>query len=166
MNTTKLFLASKIFHLIPETRFFPLKSKLLRWCGAKIGQNVRITSSARFICTGDLSIGDDVWIGEQTLIVGGSAAIRIGSQVDIGPRVTLVTGTHKLWEDTMRAAGSGYSRPIIIEDGVWIGCGSIVLGGISVGRGTAIAAGSVVIRDAAPHSLYAGNPATLKKIQT
>lgn len=163
MNTVKLFLMNKIFSLLPETRCFGFKVVLLRWCGATIGRNVRITSSVRIMLTGDLYVGDDVWIGEQTLIAGGDATIKIGSHVDIGPRVSIITGTHKLWEDSERAAGASYSKPIIIEDGVWLGCAAIILGGVAIGRGTAIAAGAVLIHDASSHALYAGNPAIKKR---
>ena len=163
MNSSKMYLARLLFLLLPETRCFPLKRLLIRWCGATVGNNVRITSSARFILGGSLEIGDDVWIGEQVLIVGGDADVRIGSRVDIGPRVTIVTGSHELWESPDRAAGKGSSMPIVIEDGVWLGAGATILGGVSVGRSSVIAAGAVVIRDTEPYTINAGNPAVMKR---
>lgn len=53
--------------------------------------------------------------------------------------------------------------PIIIEDDVWIGYGSIILSGVKIRRGTIIAAGSVVTKDTEEYSIYGGNPA--KKIK-
>lgn len=164
MNSRRLYLIKIVFSLLPETRCFSIKRALLRWCGASIGDNVRITSSARFVLTGELIIGDDVWIGEEVLIVGGSAEVRIGSRVDIGPRVTLVTGSHRLWGAPDRAAGDGYCLPIIVEDGVWLGAGSIVLGGVSLGYSSVVAAGSVVIRNTDPYTVNAGNPASVKRM--
>jgi acetyltransferase-like isoleucine patch superfamily enzyme len=50
---------------------------------------------------------------------------------------------------------------VIIEDDVWIGYGSIVLSGVKIGRGSIVAAGSVVTKDIEPYSIVAGNPAKL-----
>jgi acetyltransferase-like isoleucine patch superfamily enzyme len=47
---------------------------------------------------------------------------------------------------------------VVIESGVWIGGGSIILGGVRIGRHSVIGAGSVVIRDIRPHSVAVGCP--------
>ena len=93
MNSRRLFVTHCLFALLPPTRAFGLKRALLRWCGAKIGTNVRVASSARFCLTGDLSIGSDTWVGHGVLVVGGDAPVTIGENVDIGPRVVIVTGS-------------------------------------------------------------------------
>lgn len=57
------------------------------------------------------------------------------------------------------------SKPINIEDDVWIGMHSIILKGVNVGKGAIIAAGSVVTKDVPPFTIAAGNPAkAIKKI--
>jgi maltose O-acetyltransferase len=159
MNAARLYVVHGLFALIPPTRFFAFKASLLRWAGAQVGRNVRVVSSARFHLSGDLAIGDGTWIGEDARIVGGTAAVNIGANVDVGPRVTLVTGTHVLWETTQRAAGSGYSSPIRIGDGVWIGACATVLGGVEVGACAMVAAGSLVERAVPSFTLVAGVPA-------
>lgn len=166
MDSRKLFLIQKIFAFLPETRFFALKRRLLRWSGANIGRNVRIASSARFSFVGGLTIGDNVWIGEQVLITGGNVLIKIGSNVDIGPRALIVTGTHLLWDKPERAAGTDYSLPIVIEDGVWLGANVTVLGGVTLGYCSFAAAGAVVINDVPPFSMCAGNPAVIKRTKS
>ena len=101
MHPSRLWIYRLITALLPETRFFGLKVRLLRWCGAQIGSNVRINSSARFAGNGHLVIGDDVWIGPGDLLSAvGSATLTIGSHCDLAPQVTLLTGTH--------VAGGGY----------------------------------------------------------
>lgn len=136
---------------------------MLRWAGAHIGNNVRIVSSARFYLSGELSIGDNTWIGEDALVVGGNADVKIGCNVDIGPRVVIVTGSHRLWETSMRAAGSGYSEPIVVSDGVWIGACATVLGGVTIGECAMVASSSLVNRSIEPFTAVAGIPSKLVK---
>ena len=54
-------------------------------------------------------------------------------------------------------------RPIVIEDGAWIGMQSLILPGVTLGRGSVISAGAVVTENVPPNSLVAGNPATLRE---
>lgn len=161
MRSAVLFCCYLIFPIFPLTRMFGVKASLLRFAGGVIGQNVRIASSARFYVGGGLQIGDNCWIGEDVLATGGDADIVLGKDCDIGPRVTLVTGSHRLWETPERAAGSGMSLPIRIGDGVWIGAGATILGGVEIGDCAMVAAGAIVNSDVAPYSMVAGIPAKL-----
>lgn len=129
MKAGRLFVVNLLFGMIPATRCFGLKRALLRWCGAEIGKNVRIVSSARFHLTGNLTIGDDAWVGHEVLVVGGDAEVKIGPKVDIAPRVMIVTGSHELFTEPDRAAGKGYSKPVFIDTGAWLGAASVILGG-------------------------------------
>jgi maltose O-acetyltransferase len=159
MKPGLLYVYALLSSLLPLTRLFGLKAALLRMAGATVGSNVRVASSARFHLEGALSIGDGCWIGEDVLMVGGKANIRIGPKCDIAPRVTLVLGSHVLWETADRAAGSGVSRPIEIGAGVWIGAGSTILGGVRIGDCAMIAAGSVVTAHVERYTMVAGVPA-------
>jgi maltose O-acetyltransferase len=60
--------------------------------------------------------------------------------------------------DGPHTAGAGRADPVKIEDGVWIGAGSIILGGVTVGRKSVIAAGSVVNKNIPPSVIAAGVP--------
>ena len=148
-----------VFWLIPPTRFFAFKRRLLCWCGADIGVNVRISSSARFLTTGNISIGDNTWIGHECLIIGGGADVSIGANCDLGPRISLVTGTHVLMSEGISAAGDGHSEAIFLEDGVWIGASVTVLGGVTIGAGSMVAAGSLVRENVPANTVVAGVPA-------
>jgi virginiamycin A acetyltransferase len=53
--------------------------------------------------------------------------------------------------------------PIIVEDDVWIGTDSIILSGVTLGKGTIVAAGSIVTKSTLPYSVIGGNPAKLIK---
>lgn len=161
MKGGRLFLVYLIFSVIPATRLFSIKAALLRWAGAKIGANVRIVSSARFYVGGQLSVGDDTWIGHEVLVVGGAADVTIGARVDLAPRVTLITGTHELYSVPGRAAGAGYSLPIDIQDGVWIGASATVLGGVTVHECAVVAAGALVRYDIQAFNVVGGVPARI-----
>lgn len=150
---------------IPETRLFAFKASVLRWCGATVGKNVRVCSSATILGSSALSIGDDVWIGPSVFLSAtGTAELKIGSRVDIAPRVMILTGTHEVEKGGPRAAGRGLSKSVTIGDGCWLGAASIVLPGVVLLDRTVVAAGSVVNRSSEiPCQLLAGVPASVKK---
>lgn len=55
------------------------------------------------------------------------------------------------------------ARPVLIEDGVWIGSGSTILPGVTVGQNSVIGAGSVVVKDIPANSIAVGNPCRVIK---
>lgn len=81
--------------------------------------------------------------------------LRIGSNVSISPEVTILTAFHRMDDPQFRVE----SRPVVIEDHVWIGTRSTILSGVTLGRGSVVAAGAVVTRDVAPLEVVAGVPA-------
>ena len=92
--------------------------------------------------------------------------VRIGESVMIGPNVTLATPLHPLLpeERSVRQRPDGsvydleYAKPITIADGCWLGANVVVCGGVHIGEGSVVGAGSVVTRDVPPRGLAAGNP--------
>ena len=92
--------------------------------------------------------------------------VHIGDNVLIGPNVTIATPMHPLAAEErnvrQRADGSyytlEYAKPITIGDSCWLAANVTVCGGVTIGEGCVIGAGSVVTRDIPPHSLAAGNP--------
>ena len=166
MRPSRLWIYRLITALLPETRLFGLKVRLLCWCGAQIGTNVRINSSARFAGNGHLVIGDDVWIGPGNLLSAvGSATLSIGSHCDLAPQVTLLTGTHTVWGGiTKHMAGTGCARSVSIGDGCWLCARSLILPGVTLAEQTIVAAGAVVTTTCTePRVLLAGTPAKIAK---
>ncbi len=123
------------------------------------------------------SIGDDVEIrpplqvdygyritvGNGTFVNFGAimldvAPITIGSDVQIGPNVQLLTPTHPLDPDLRRAKWES-AQPITIGDNVWLGGGAIVGPGVTIGENTVVGAGAVVTRDLPPNVVATGVPA-------
>lgn len=125
-----------------------------------MGNNVRICSSARILGNGSLIIGDNTWIGHETLIIC-SSSVTIGSNVDIAPRVFIGTGTHEIDLTTAGVAGEGISKDVVIGNGCWLGAGSIILPGIVIGEKTVVAAGAVVTKSFNSHQVIGGVPARI-----
>jgi acetyltransferase-like isoleucine patch superfamily enzyme len=87
----------------------------------------------------------------------------MGDNVIFGHGVILTTGTHnygKVGIDRIKAVPRS-GCDIVIEDGVMIGSGAIILGKVRVGRNAVVGAGSVVNRDVQSNTLVAGVPAKL-----
>lgn len=105
----------------------------------------------------NISFGDNVFLNFNVVMLD-CGPIRIGSNVLVGPAVQFYAATHPLDADTRRT-GLEYGSSITVEDDVWIGGGAIILPGVTIARGSVIAAGSVVTRDVPPAVVVAGNPA-------
>src|ERR1700733_1186200 len=102
----------------------------------RVGCNVFINQNCTFYDLGGLDIADDVMIG---------------------PNVSIITTGHPLDPSQRRATTIG--KPIVIEKNVWIATGAIIIGGVTIGEHSVVAAGSVVTKDVPANSLVGGNPA-------
>lgn len=83
--------------------------------------------------------------------------MHIGANAFIAPGVCIACAGHAI-DPAQRAAGIGTSKPITIEDDVWIGANATVCGGVTIGKGSIIGAGSVVVKDIPAGVIAAGNP--------
>lgn len=162
--TARLALINRLISALPLTRLYKAKALLYRYAGLEIHPSARIVSSARFWGEGRISVGADTFIGHDVLVLAGQAAVSIGSCVDIGPRVTIVNGTHEIDMENLHSAGRGYSLDIVIGDGVWIGAGSTIIAGCRIGAKSIIAAGSVVTADIPAEVISVGVPCRPVKI--
>jgi len=127
---------------------------LLRFFGAKIGRGVVIKPNIRVKFPWKLLVGDYVWLGEDVWI-DNLEKVNIGNNVCISQGAYLCTGNHNWSKVTFDLE----VKPIIIEDGVWIGAGGIVCPGVTLKDHSVITAGSIVVKDTEPYMIYQGNPA-------
>lgn len=81
--------------------------------------------------------------------------LRIGDAVSVSPDVVVLTASHRVDDPSFRVE----TRPVVIEDNVWIGTRATILPGVTLGRGAVVCAGAVVTRDVAPLAIVAGVPA-------
>ena len=112
-------------------------------------------------CT-NIMIGARSFLNVATNFTVNYDSVSIGSDVQVGPRVSFETLGHNL----VYVAGKGRGRtsaPIVVEDEVWIGAGAIILGGVTIGRAAVVAAGAVVTKDVPPYTLVGGVPARIIK---
>jgi len=110
-----------------------------------------------------LRVGDHSNIGPYCYI-GCSGLISIGKNVMISPRVSIYAENHVFdsTEDTIKSQGVK-RKTVVIEDDCWIAANSIILAGVTIGKGSVVAAGSVVSKDVPPYSVVAGVPARIIK---
>jgi acetyltransferase-like isoleucine patch superfamily enzyme len=138
----------------------------------KVGKNVTIKSS--ILATeenGYIELGDNTFISNASIASYNS--IIIGSYVFIAGGVNIVdTDFHPLdaaqrLADTVALSPAGdkknrppfQSKPVVIEDDVWIGFNATILKGVTIGRGAIIQPGSVVLKDVPAGAVVSGNPA-------
>jgi len=112
-----------------------------------------------------MQIGSGTWIGQKCFFHS-AGGIEIGSNVGIGPGVMIITSTHG---EEGRQKPILHSRiefaPVVIEDDADIGVGSILLPGITIGKGAQVGAGAIVTKSVEPYNVVAGNPAKILRIR-
>jgi maltose O-acetyltransferase len=106
----------------------------IRRTGVSLGANSRINRDCMIDVRGGVTIGDNV---------------------SISPQVAISTAAHSAVDPQFRVE----IRPVAIEDNVWIGMRATILGGVTLGRGSVVAAGAVVTKDVPPLTVVAGIPA-------
>lgn len=113
-----------------------------------------------------MSIGDNTWIGQQVFIHSGGG-VTIGKNVGLGPAVKILTSRHQEeGRDVPIIFSAIECAPVIIEDDCDVGIGSIILPGVTLGRGTQVGAGAVVTKSMPPYSVVAGVPARVLRSRT
>ena len=176
-NTNKIVFSSYKMHKTHGDGLFSVKDF------KKIGENVIFEKGVLVFHPENISIGNNVYIGHNTILKGyyknemvigdhtwigqgcflhSGGGLEIGKAVGIGPMVKVITSVHR--EDD-------FSKPlifcdlefmkVIIEDECDIGVGVTILSGVKIGEGSIIGAGSVVAKDVAPYTVVAGVPAVV-----
>lgn len=113
---------------------------------------------------GTIIIGDDTHIQPRCQLSAYMGSIRIGRRVEIAPNCSFYPYNHGLSADRpIRQQPVQSKGGIVIGDDVWLGVGSIVLDGVTIGQGAVIGAGSVVSRDIPPLAIAVGMPAKVVK---
>ena len=115
------------------------------------------------------NIGDhkgEIIIGKYSLITPG-VRIMAAEKIKIGDACMIAHGVyisdadwHGIYD---RAEPVGQTKPVILEDNVWVGDSAIICKGVTIGKNSIIGAGAIVTKDVPQNSIFAGNPAKLVK---
>lgn len=158
--------------------------RMLQWIYMKRGKHTVIYRSVRkdivpfnkfslgdysviedFCCinnaVGDLYIGHHTRIGLHNTIIG---PVNIGNHVNLAQGVVVSGLNHNFQDTNKRIDEQGVSTlPITIHDDVWIGANAVITAGVTIGRHSVVAAGSVVTKDVPEYTVVAGSPARVIK---
>lgn len=120
----------------------------------------------------NLSVGDGTSIPKGSTFYCTEAPLTIGKKVIFGPKPTIITGDHRIdilgkhiIDVTVDEKLPENDMPVTIEDGCWIGANVTILKGVTIGRGSVVAAGAVVTKSCAPYSIIGGIPAKVIKMR-
>lgn len=159
---------------------FGLRSRLIKpemltnTKSIKIGKRVEIRKHARLETFGPMKDNKPkLTIGDGTSIhlyfhCGAAESVTIGKDVLMASRIYISDHDHEFDNPEIAPVNSRklITKPVTIEDGVWIGEGAVILKGVTIGKRSVIGANSVVTKDIPPYHVAAGVPAKIiKKIE-
>lgn len=132
--------------------FFTPFDSVMTYENIYCGSNVHIAYHADFVATrSKIIIGDNVVFGPHVSIRGGDHRMNV-----VGKFITEVGDDSKL---------PGNDQDVVFEGDNWIGMNSTILKGVTIGRGSIVAAGSVVNKSTLPYSIVGGVPAKVLKMR-
>ncbi len=129
---------------------------IIRKVFAEVGENCYIEPPFHANWGCNMHVGNNFYSNFNLTVVD-DADIYIGDSVMIAPNVTIATGTHPVCPE-LREQVYQYNLPVHIGNKVWIGAGSVILPGVTIGDGSVIGAGSVVTKDIPSGVVAVGNP--------
>lgn len=136
------------------------------------GKNIMIKpTTSIFKGIENIYIDDDVRIARYATIYTTRAKVFIGSKTGIAPYLKIITGNHRIDNighfmfDGDQNKKPDDDKDIIIEGDSWFGINVTILSGVTIGRGSIIAAGAVVTKSCPPYSIIGGIPAKVLKFR-
>lgn len=151
---------------LPRFKFFDKsRHRLLSLAGVVIEGACQIWAPITIRPIGgakNITIGKGSFLNTNVRFGVPEEKVTIGKNALIGPNTMFETASHGLVHDERTGRGSS-SKPITVEDEVWIGAGCIITQGVTIGKGAVIAAGSVVVKDVMPCTVVGGVPAKFIK---
>lgn len=128
----------------------------------KSGKNINIGRGARIGNGATIKIGNYSGIGRNCYVNN----VTIGNYVMMGRDVLIYGSNHNFdrLDKPMLEQGMGKMRTLVIEDDVWIGSRVIITASVQkIGKGSILAAGSVITKDVPEYAIVGGNPAKIIK---
>lgn len=141
-----------IFNCLPDFYYLRAVKNLLLLAGGVHLSPAAVFVRRPFYCDHpkNIRIGKGAFINGG-LLIEGEGQVTLGSQVNLGPRVTITTTNH--WATKIE------TKAVLVAEGVWIGAASTLTPGTKIEAGAVLAAGSVVSGDVKGRQLWGGVPA-------
>src|SRR3989344_2176846 len=131
-----------VLHIVGNIPSHSLRRIFYKMAGIRIGRGSTIHMGARFYEPTNIKIGNDCIIGEN-VVLDGRDKLTIGHHVAIASEVMIYNSEHAIHSEHFHPV----SAPVMIEDYVFIGPRVIILPGVTIRRGSVVAAGAVVTKD-------------------
>lgn len=167
MVRLRFLLANFVCVLMPRFTFPTVRTRLYRWAGIRAAKGVSFLDKIAVTGAGEnpfslLSIEEGATI--STVLFNLEGPITIGKNANISQNVRIYTAWHAVSKNEGQRFTQAFSaKPVVIEEGAWVCTGSVLLPGVTVGRGSVVSAGSVVTSDVPPNTLVSGVPAVVVK---
>lgn len=157
LKSLRLYLINKLVLRLPfpYLRNFLLKGYLVKGKRTNIMSSVTVLNKT--FKRNKIQLGDNCIVNSGCILDGRGGNLKIGNNVDIAKGVWIFTVGHDPHSDTHDTI----SQDVVIEDSVWIASRAIILPGVTIGKGSVVAAGSVVTKDVPAMSIVGGNPAKI-----
>lgn len=147
-----LYITNRIIALIP---FHFVRLSFYRYClGFEIATGSSIFMEAWFDTKKNFSMGKNSVVNQKCRL-DNRGGINIGDNVSISSEVCILTGYH----DPKSSDFSGIIKCVTVEDYVFVGTRAMILPGVTLGKGSFVAAGAVVTKNVEPFTIVAGVPA-------
>ncbi|MGF1923094.1 MAG: WcaF family extracellular polysaccharide biosynthesis acetyltransferase [Bacteroidia bacterium] len=162
-SSLKIFCWYFVSVLFIRSGLIPISSIIvfiLRLFGAKIGKDVRIKPCIYIHYPWKLIVGDHTWLAECR--IENLDFVTIGKNVCVSQQAMLLTGNHNYRSENFDLI----TKPITLEDGVWIGASTVTCPGITAKSHSVLTVGAIATRNLDAYGVYQGNPAIKIKERT
>jgi acetyltransferase-like isoleucine patch superfamily enzyme len=127
---------------------------VLRSLGMQLGRSSLIYMGGEIRYPQGITIGEGTTIGHRCTL-DGRGGLTIGDNVNFSSEVMIWSAEHDLNDPDFKATQGA----VVIEDYAWVSCRSVVLPGVTIGKGAVVAAGAVVTKSVEPYTIVGGVPA-------
>lgn len=135
-----------------------VRTKVLGRRLGKLGASTRIGYGFRVTSPEHVHIGNRCDFNEGVFITGGGG-VTIGDYVGLGPGVKIWSVNHRYEDPDTPWILQGHEKlPVVIEEDVWLGANCFVMPGTTIGRGSILSAGTVLMKSVPAFAIVAGNP--------
>lgn len=141
-----------------------------------VGKSCRISHKSSVGNKNNLVLGECSSIGNGAIVMNTLAKVVIGKHFVSGPNLAIITGDHMPVVGRFLNAVSDadkdlldvnheFDKDVVIKDDVWTGYGVTIIKGVTIGRGSIVAARAMVNKDVPPYCIVGGVPAKVLKIR-